>query len=160
MRLVIGCILTLVSGFSMGLCRAYSLRSRVNALVDFLSAIEQLRTEISFAARPLGDCLCALSGSRLCKTAAALPFVHEHPQRALAAATETCFANADDRALALEFAAALGSSDVDSQLRTLDFFAARIRTQFHTAEQERTGKSKLSVYLGLCGAAVVCILFT
>lgn len=159
MRLAVGCFLTILSGLSMGLFRAIALRRRVEALTDFLQTVELLRTEISFSARPLADCLCSLSGSVLCRTACANPFIHQNPRAALEDASRLCFANSEDRALALEFAAALGSSDTDSQLRTLDHFAARIQHRLHAADQERTQKSKLSVYLGLCGAVAVCILF-
>lgn len=159
MRLAVGCFLTILSGLSIGLCRASALRRRVEALSDFLQTVELLRTEISFSARPLSDCLCGLSGSVLCRTACAEDGVQQNPRAALERAATLCFQNREDCALALEFAAAVGSSDTQSQLRTLDYFAARIRHQLHTAEQECKQKSKLSVYLGLCTALAVCILF-
>lgn len=159
MRWAIGCMLTLLSGLSMGLYRAATLRARVTALGDFLTTIELLRTEISYAARPLGDCLCSASSSQFCRAAAALPCVRENPQQALLHAAEICFANAEDRKLAEEFSLALGSSDRDSQLCTLDFFTARTRHRLQEAELARTRQSKLSVYLGLCGALAVCIFF-
>lgn len=154
---VLGVVLILLSGLSLGLCRAAALKRREDALLDLKGTMEAMRVEISFAARPLGETVRALQNFMLCRAAARFPNVLSEPQRALLRAGEELFTHPEDQKLFVEWAAGLGSTDLEGQLRHMDFYLARLEANLSEAAGERARKSKLYVYLGLCGALSLCI---
>lgn len=158
MRTIFGVTLILLCGLSLGFSRASVLGRREDALHDLKGFMTALRAEIAFAARPLGETICLLTGFAICRAAAQVPVVRTDPQAALRSAGEKLFAHPKDRALFLEWVSGLGGVDTQGQLSQIDLFSARLEQNLLEAAQDRAAKSRLYVSLGFCGALSLCIL--
>ena len=158
MRTMFGVTLILLCGLSLGCSRAAALKKREDALRDLKNLMTALRAEIAYASRPLGETICMLSQSSICRAAAQSPFVRSDPQAALRLAGEKRFSNPEDQALFLEWVAGLGGVDTQGQISQIDLFLSRLEQHLCEAAQDRTAKSRLYVCLGFCGALSLCIL--
>lgn len=158
MRTILGVVLILLCGLSLGAYRAAAFKQREDALNDLKGMMTALHAEIAFAARPLGETLCLLDGFALCRAAARFPCVRKDPQSALRLAGQECFSNPKDRKLFLEWVSGLGSTDTEGQLSHIDLFLSRLERNLREAAQDRAVKSRLYVSLGICGALSLCIL--
>lgn len=158
MRTMFGVMLILLCGLSLGFSRASALRKREEALNDLKGLMTALRAEIAYAARPLGETICMLTQSSVCRAAARVPCVRSDPQAALRTAGEECFSHPKDKKLFLEWVSGLGSTDTEGQLRRIDLFLSRLEQNLFEAAQDRAAKSRLYVCLGFCGALSLCIL--
>ena len=153
-----GVTLILLCGLSLGFSRASALKKREEALNDLKGFMTALRAEIAYASRPLGETICMLSQSALCRAAARDPCVRFDPQAALRTAGEESLFHPKDKKLFLEWVSGLGSTDTEGQLRRIDLFLSRLEQNLREAAQDRASKSRLYVCLGFCGALSLCIL--
>lgn len=158
MRTILGIVLILACGLSLGAYRAAALKQREDALTDLKGVLTAMHGEIAFAARPLGETICMLDHFPLCRAAARSPCVRQDPQSALRLAGQEYFHDPKDQKLFLEWVAGLGSTDTEGQLSHINLFLSRLEQNLREAAQDRAVKSRLYVSLGFCGGLSLCIL--
>ncbi len=143
----------------MGLCRAGQLRARVEALLDWRKTIQAFRTEIGYAARPLGELIARTGDSRFCREALEDREFYRDPKSAFIRAGERTLREQADLDLYRGFAKGLGESDIQGQLEHLELYAGLLEQNLTQAKEAKDTKSRLYVCLGLfCGIALCLVL--
>lgn len=148
MMKLIGSVLLISAGALWGAGRSFELRARVGLLSQLELLLQNLKTEISYSARPLPE-LIRTSDSPFCRAAAQRPEFSMDPCGALARAGEGLLGNEKDRELFRDFAAGLGTSDTGGQLEHLQLCMARARQHLSEARDICRERSRLYVGLGV-----------
>ena len=153
---LLGALLLMASGLACGLGRAWELKSRVSALAELKRFIQQTRTEVLYAARPLGQVL-ALDESRFGQEARRQAVFDRDPLEAIKQAGQDILASEKDRNLFNQFAEGLGASGVQGQQEHFQLYGALLEEQLAQAQGEYREKYRLYTALGLFAGVAVCI---
>lgn len=137
--------------------RARELKKREEALLDFKRTIQDFRTGINYAARPLGELIAENKGSHFCRLAAEDPAFLLEPKTALEQAGERLLKETADLELYRGFVRGLGDSDTQGQLEHMSLYAGLLESNLAQAEEAREKKSRLYVCLGLFGGITLCL---
>lgn len=156
MRLL-GCLLVAGSGLAWGLYKAHGLAARERALGELQKMLQGFAAGIRYAACPLAD-LVRQGESPFCREAAARAVFPQDPRRALLQAGEQLLTRQGDREFYRGFVEGLGKSDAQGQLGHIQLHEAMLGHIQEEARQERAGRARLYVSLGLSGGLALCLL--
>ncbi len=154
---LLGSVLLLCSGLGWGLYKACGLAARERALGELQKMMQGFLAGIQYSAWPLVD-LVRQGDSPFCREAAAQAGFLQDPRRALLQAGERLLARQGDREFYRGFVEGLGKSDAQGQLGHIRLHAAMLERLLEEARQEREGRARLYVSLGLSGGAALCLL--
>lgn len=164
---LIGAVLILFGGSSMGICAARELQKRSHTLTQFLAALEQIQAELSFSLTPMPELL-----QRLKKES-------EEPLKSffgicaegLSGLGDTSFSSVWNQALRLEILAlrpedcipleqlgtVLGRYDAEGQRATVGNVCVRLSQQLADAREKQEKMGRVYRTLGI-SAGVLCVL--
>ncbi|HEX6988332.1 MAG TPA: stage III sporulation protein AB [Bacillota bacterium] len=164
-----GAVLILGAGWALGAAIARHHRNRPRDLAALRTALQVLVTEIDVGLTPLPEAL-ARAGAAVGPPASRL---FEEARRALtagrgitggeawrqavAAAGSHLALTAEDRDILAGLGACLGRSDRQDQRRHLRLAAARLDAAEREAREGWQDRSRVAVYLGALGAALVAV---
>jgi len=163
---LLGAILIVAAGAAMGLSKYLALKKRADTLDGLLSALGQMRGEISLRLTPLGELmrLLAEQGSGAAhgfflKLSAGMENLDERGFSAVwdAALPELAVLSSDDLAAMAALGASLGRFDVAEQCAAINAAAARLEISAARAREALPAAGKLYIGLGLGVAAMLAV---
>lgn len=152
---LLGAVMLTLAGLAWGLGRAKGLKDRVAALGEWRRLMLHLRTEILYAARPVGESIALDPG----------PFGSRargwaDPLDGLEAAGEELLGDAEDRELFRRFLGGLGASGARGQEEHFQLYGELLEQRLQEARAEWREKSRVFVAVGVfagMAAAVVML---
>ena len=154
----LGALLVLLSGGMWGLFQAKKLWDRERLLLDLSSLLRRCAASIRYAGRPLGEWVRQEEkASRFCWEAARRPCFAADPRTALEQAGKSLLTREEDRAVYLGFVRGLGESGVQDQLEHIQLYEALLGPCLGKAREERAGKTRLYLALGLFCGITLCL---
>ena len=164
---LLGAVLVLIGGSSMGLCAARELRQRSRTLEQFLAALDQIQAELSFRLTPMPELLQQLGQA----SEEPLKTFFQTCEGGLSALGEVSFSVVWNRALREEalallpedrlsleqLGAVLGRYDAEGQRTTLESVRVRLSQCLEDARGKQKKMGRVYRTLGV-SAGVLCVL--
>ncbi|MCQ2559360.1 MAG: stage III sporulation protein AB [Clostridia bacterium] len=167
---LLGALLIVACGGLGGYVLSREYARRPPELKAWLTVLQRLETEISYAATPLGEALAKIAPHSGCQIQAAVQQAADLLNRGHSAAEafdqalESTYARSSlrisDLGILNNLALALGISDCQDQIRHLQLAGEQLKVEIVQAEEEARKNVKLYNYLGVCsGIALVLLVF-
>jgi len=144
---LIGIALILMASTKIGADIAVRFRNRVKDMKAIKMAIEIIRNEMNFNLKPLDEVLE--------KASEGLP---EKCKGLLLGKGDKCSFKPADKIKIRSFINSLGRSDIDTQMRNIDFFQKELVQMEEIAMVERDKYAKLALTLGICSGLVLALI--
>jgi len=143
-----GIALILIASTKIGADYAKRFRNRVKEIKMVRAAIEIIRNEMNFNLKPLDEALGKASES-----------LSDNCRGLMLGKEDKCSLKPTDKLKIRSFVGNLGKSDIDTQMRNIDFFQKELAGMEDIAIVERDKYAKLALTLGIaCGAVAALIM--
>lgn len=166
----IGAVIVCVSGFVLGLKKAFIVEERLELLNEFEKSVLLLRGEIRYSSATLPEAVLSV-GNRI---NGSLKNFYNSLYECLMNSPGISFAklweeqcelffdkeeiHSDDKKMFMELGKLLGHLDIDMQLKNIELCISRLKEQQKNAAEDIKNKSKLYKTIGLSGGALLTLL--
>lgn len=141
----------------IGLMKAQNLKKREQMLLEIQKLLLRFRTGISFSSKTVSELISENRANPLCAAAASSGSFIFDPCGALGRAAKEQLQTEKDKKLLSDFAAGLGTSDTEGQLKHIELYAGLLKENIKEAQEDYRNKSKLFTALGLFSGATICL---
>jgi len=170
---LIGILLVLFAGTTIGFVQASRFAARPRQIRELLHALQRLETEISYGQTHLPEALLRISGllpqplsALFASIARSLhrdslesgETVRECWEKAIAAHWPATAMKKAEKEAMLRLGSTLGASGREDQLKHIRLTAIQLQAEESTAREDQQRYEKLSRSLGMLGAALIVIL--
>ena len=163
---IIGLVLLILSGTSIGLM--FSIRSlvHINFLKEYINLILNMKTEIKYSQKPIFEILKDYN-SKECLSECIKKCIELSNNNSFEIAWKSSFSNLstlygvslEEEKIINNFASKLGTSDIDNQINYCEYNISLINPYLQNAIENKTKNQKLPVILGISLSLIICIVF-
>ena len=167
---IIGSLMVVFASAFIGWALSGNYSARTRQLRELQGLFKMLENEISFLSNLLADAFGRICETSKCDTAEffanAAMHMRNNPSLAASQAWEAAIEDVigktaldkEDKAILVSFGKMLGNSDVEGQVKNIEFVLNQLRQQENKAEEQRLKNAAMCRRLGVLGGIAIVII--